>query len=53
MPEECKGKDTVLAYQKYYIVEKSDFATWKRREIPTWWTISQEDLNLQAKTMKI
>ena len=53
MPEECKGEDTVLAYQKYYIVEKSDFATWKRREIPTWWTISQKDSNLQQGTTKI
>ena len=52
MPEECKDEDTVLAYQKYYIVEKSGFATWKRRDIPTWWT-TQKDLNLQAETMKI
>jgi len=37
MPEECKGNDTVLAYQKYYIVEKSGFATWKLRSIPEWW----------------
>ena len=37
MPEECKGNDTVLAYQKYYIVEKSAFATWKLRAIPEWW----------------
>ena len=37
MPEQCKGEDTVLAYQKYYIVEKSAFATWKLRSIPEWW----------------
>ena len=37
MPDECKGEDTVLAYQKYYIVEKSNFATWKLRSIPEWW----------------
>ena len=36
MPEECKGDDTVLSYQKYYIMEKSNFATWKRRDKPEW-----------------
>ena len=36
MPEVCKGKDTVLAYQNYYIIEKSGFARWTKREIPTW-----------------
>ena len=36
MPEICKGEDTVLAYQNYYIIEKSGFARWTKREIPTW-----------------
>ena len=39
MPDYCKllfPKNTVLAYQTYYISEKSDFATWKRREKPQW-----------------
>ena len=36
MPEECKQDDTVFAYQTYYIVEKSRFAKWTKREIPTW-----------------
>jgi hypothetical protein len=38
MPEECKGNDTVLAYQKYYIIEKEKIATWnKKRSAPSWW----------------
>ena len=37
MPKECKEDDTVSAYQTYYILEKSGFATWKRREEPLWW----------------
>jgi hypothetical protein len=37
MPDVCKGGDTVSAYQTYYILEKSGFATWKRREEPLWW----------------
>jgi hypothetical protein len=36
MPEILKGKDTVLAYQTYYILEKSGFAKWSKREIPAW-----------------
>ena len=36
MPEILKGEDTVLAYQTYYILEKSGFAKWSKREIPAW-----------------
>ena len=47
MPEECKGEDTVLAYQTYYIIEKSSFAKWKRREIPEWF--NEKNSNLESK----
>ena len=36
MPDYCKDEDTVSAYHKYYIMEKSNFATWKRRDKPEW-----------------
>ena len=36
MPKACKGEDTVLAYQNYYIIEKSGFARWTKRETPAW-----------------
>ena len=36
MPDYCKNNDAVSAYQNYYILEKSDFATWKRRDKPEW-----------------
>ena len=36
MPDYCKGADTVLAYQNYYILEKSYFAKWKKRPTPEW-----------------
>ena len=36
MPDYCKGEDTVLAYQNYYILEKSRFAKWKKRPTPEW-----------------
>tara|TARA_Y100000310_G_scaffold508_1_gene753 strand:+ start:1582 stop:2085 length:504 start_codon:yes stop_codon:yes gene_type:complete len=36
MPDYCKDDDAVSAYQNYYIMEKADFATWKRRDKPEW-----------------
>jgi hypothetical protein len=36
MPEYCMSEDVVKSYQTYYIVEKSDFATWKTRTKPEW-----------------
>jgi len=37
MPNYCKSDDTVEAYRTYYILEKSNFATWKRRDKPEWY----------------
>ena len=34
MPEVCKGEDTVLAYQNYYIIEKSNLLKWTKRSVP-------------------
>tara|TARA_B100001564_G_C20614707_1_gene659287 strand:- start:305 stop:826 length:522 start_codon:yes stop_codon:yes gene_type:complete len=48
MPEECKNKDTVLAYQKYYIEEKKDFATWKSRAMPEWFNAKGALLGLHG-----
>lgn len=31
--------DTLLNYQHYYRTAKKDFASWKKREIPTWFLI--------------
>ena len=37
MPEYCKVPgNSIESYRKYYIHEKSRFATWKKREIPYW-----------------
>ena len=43
MPDYCKGDDTVQSYQTYYILEKSDFATWKRRDKPEWFHERQQE----------
>ena len=48
MPAYCKGDDTVQSYQTYYIVEKSDFATWKRRAVPEWFNGSRTVLGLHG-----
>jgi len=37
MPDYCKNEDTVIAYQTYYILEKSSFAKWNHSKIPYWW----------------
>ena len=43
MPDHCKNEDTVSAYHKYYILEKSNFATWKRRDKPEWFHGQQQE----------
>ena len=50
MPEECKGDDAELAYRKYYIEEKSGFATWKSRTVPEWFNEKRESLGLHGAT---
>ena len=48
MPDYCKGNDAVSAYQTYYILEKSDFATWKRRVKPEWMNEQRTVLGLHG-----
>ena len=37
MPEEYKVKSAVESYRNYYRGAKSGFASWKNRDIPTWY----------------
>ena len=46
MPDYCKNEDTVSAYHKYYIMEKANFATWKRRDKPEWFNIDPRQLEM-------
>ena len=40
MPDDCKViGDSVSAYRNYYTKYKADFAKWKRREVPKWYTL--------------
>ena len=54
MPDYCKGEDTVLAYQNYYILEKSGFAKWTKREMPVFFVekydATRELLGLHGST---
>ena len=43
MPDECKiDNNPILSYRKYYIEFKKDFAKWKNRDVPNWFTISDD-----------
>lgn len=37
MPEQYKSSDPVASYRQYYINDKADIASWKRRGPPYWW----------------
>jgi hypothetical protein len=37
MPDDYKDDDVVAAYRMYYMMDKSPFAKWKNRDVPTWW----------------
>ena len=39
MPDQYRGENAVVAYRKYYINEKSRFATWKFSETPEWYKL--------------
>ena len=45
MPDKYKSDDPVKSYRDYYIYEKKNFATWKKREVPEWWVTIKEETN--------
>ena len=49
MPDYCKGEDTVMAYQTYYILKKSGFARWTKRQTPEWFNGQRTVLGLHGK----
>ena len=45
MPEYCKiPNNSIAAYKNYYIKEKTRFATWKNRSVPSWF--QQKDIGI-------
>lgn len=42
MPDECKvAGNTIQSYKNYYILKKSHFAKWTKRNIPDWYKESE------------
>ena len=39
MPDEYKCENSVIAYQNFYMGEKSHFSSWKKRDIPDWYIV--------------
>jgi hypothetical protein len=47
MPDECKiAGDSLSSYHKYYIDKKIDFAKWKNRDIPEWFSKGINNANI-------
>lgn len=38
MPDDVKNDNVVLAYRQYYIIYKSSFCKWTKREKPKWYS---------------
>lgn len=44
MPDTYKiPDDPVVAYRNFYCGEKASFATWKKRDIPHWWSPASDN----------
>lgn len=39
MPDQYKKCDCIDSYRAYYLGEKKQMASWKKREVPYWWNI--------------
>lgn len=38
MPDECKDDDAITAYRNYYMTHKRHIASWKKRDVPAWYS---------------
>jgi hypothetical protein len=45
MPDELHHEDAVEAYRLYYVVHKSGFAKWSKRDIPLWYIEYEKEIN--------
>lgn len=37
MPDEYKSDDSIMSYRTYYVKDKNGMASWKTRDVPTWY----------------
>ena len=48
MPDDCKVPgDSVASYRKYYINNKTHLASWKKRDVPSWFANGVNSANIQ------
>jgi len=45
MPDDCKLKDTISSYRKYYLIHKKRFVKWKFRNVPPWFSFINNYFN--------
>ena len=47
MPDDCKVPgDSVASYRKYYINNKTHLASWKKRDVPSWYANGVNSANI-------
>lgn len=45
MPDDCKVKDdSIKSYQNYYIQKKQHLASWKKRSVPQWFSVTEKEI---------
>lgn len=48
MPDDCKVPgDSIASYRKYYINNKTHLASWKKRDVPSWYANGVNSANIQ------
>lgn len=53
MPDDCKiPNDSLASYRNYYLLKKSHFAKWTKRNEPTWYSFGLTTMNLAESIAK-
>jgi hypothetical protein len=53
MPDDCKiPKDSLASYRNYYLLKKSHFAKWTKRNVPAWYSFGLTTMNLAESIAK-
>jgi len=50
---ECIGEYAVESYRRFYLANKREFATWKHRDVPEWFTSGLKQLNRSGDVRKV
>jgi hypothetical protein len=53
MPDDCKiPNDSLASYRNYYLLKKSHFAKWTKRNVPAWYSFGLTTMNLAESIAK-